>query len=78
LEHLYQQITYNPQAEADLQSIEGLTETQTIGCHSMNAAINNNQDFATLNFDDCVPFKSEILQIAEQKKDLIRTNGRQC
>jgi sucrose phosphorylase len=37
----------------------------------MNAAINNNQDFATLNFDDCVPFKSEILQIAEQKKDLI-------
>jgi hypothetical protein len=28
LEHLYQQITYNPIAEADLQSIEGLTETQ--------------------------------------------------
>jgi hypothetical protein len=28
IEHLYQQITYNPIAEADLQSIEGLTETQ--------------------------------------------------
>jgi sucrose phosphorylase len=52
-----------------------LTETQTIIAHQ-NAAINNNQDFAALNFDDCVPFKSEILQIAEQKI-LFRTNGRQ-
>ena len=68
----YQQITYNPIAEADLQSIEGLTETQKQSVVTLvNAAINDNQDFATLNFDDCAPFKSEILQIVEQKRSYL-------
>ncbi|MGZ9734389.1 alpha-amylase family glycosyl hydrolase [Flavobacterium sp. GNP002] len=68
----YQQITYNPIAETDLQSIEGLTETQKQSVVTLvNAAINDNQDFAALNFDDCAPFKSEILQIAEQKRSYL-------
>ncbi|MFV8338308.1 alpha-amylase family glycosyl hydrolase [Flavobacterium sp. LB3P21] len=68
----YQQITSNPIAEADLQSIEGLTETQKQSVVSLvNATINDNQDFATLNFDDCAPFKSEILQIVEQKRSYL-------
>jgi sucrose phosphorylase len=68
----YQQITYNPIAEADLQSIEGLTETQKQSVVTLvNATINDNQDFDTLNFDDCAAFKSEILQIVEQKRSYL-------
>ena len=68
----YQQITYNPIAEADLQSIEGLTETQKQSVVTLvNATISNNQDFDTLNFDDCAPFKSEILQIVEQNRSYL-------
>ena len=68
----YQQITYNPIAEGDLQSIEGLTETQKQSVVTLvNATINDNQDFDTLNFDDCAAFKSEILQIVEQKKSYL-------
>ena len=68
----YQQITYNPIAETDFQSIEGLTEMQKQSVVTLvNAAINDNQDFAALNFDDCAPFKSEILQIAEQKRSYL-------
>jgi sucrose phosphorylase len=68
----YQQITYNPIAEADLQSIEGLTETQKQSVVALvNAAVSNNQDFAILNFHDCTPFKLEILQIAEQKRSYL-------
>ena len=68
----YQQITYNPIAEADLQSIVGVTEAQRQSVVALvNAAISNNQDFATLNFDDCAPFKSEILQIVEQNRSYL-------
>ena len=68
----YQQITYNPIAKADLQSIEGLTETQKQSVVTLvNATINDNQDFDTLNFDDCAAFKSEILQIVEQKRSYL-------
>ncbi|RYJ52894.1 glycosidase [Flavobacterium petrolei] len=68
----YQQITYNPIGVADLQSIAGLTEAQRQSVVTLvNAAINNNQDFATLNFDDCALFKSEILQIVEQKRSYL-------
>jgi sucrose phosphorylase len=68
----YQQITYNPIAEADLQSIAGLTEAQRRSVVALvNAAIINNQDFTTLNFEYCIPFKSEILQIVEQKRSYL-------
>ena len=68
----YQQITYNPIGVADLQSIAGLTEAQRQSVVTLvNAAINNNQDFVTLNFDDCALFKSEILQIVEQKRSYL-------
>jgi sucrose phosphorylase len=68
----YQQVTYNPIAVADLQTIKGLTETQRLFVVSLvNAAINNNQDFTTLNFEDCTPLKSEILQIVGQKRSYL-------
>jgi sucrose phosphorylase len=68
----YQQITYNPIAVADLQTIEGLTEAQSKYIVTLvNTAIKDNQDFTTLNFEDCTPLKSEILQIIEQKRSYL-------
>ncbi|MDO8317072.1 MAG: glycosidase, partial [Flavobacterium sp.] len=68
----YQQITYNPIAESDLQSIAGLTEAQRKFVITLvNAAIISNQDCASLNFDDYALFKSEILQIVEQKRSYL-------
>ena len=68
----YQQITYNPIAESDLQSIAGLTEAQRKFVITLvNAAIDNDQDFATLNFEELIPLKSEILQIVEQKRSYL-------
>jgi sucrose phosphorylase len=68
----YQQITYNPITVTDLQNIKGLTEAQSLFIVALvNAAMNNNQDFTTLNFEDCTPFKSEILQIIEQKRSYL-------
>lgn len=64
----YQQITYNPITVADLQNIKGLTEDQSLFIVAViNTAIKENQDFLNINFEDCTPFKSEILQIVEQK-----------
>lgn len=68
----YQQVTYNPIAVADLQNIKGLTEAQSKFIVTLvNAAINTNQDLTTLNFEDCTPLKSEILQIIEQKRSYL-------
>lgn len=68
----YQQITYNPIALADLQTIEGLTEAQSKYIVTLvNITIKDNQDFTTLNFEDCTPLKSEILQIIEQKRSYL-------
>lgn len=68
----YQQITYNPIVVTDLQTIKGLSEAQILFIVALvNTAINNNQDFTTLNFEDCTPLKSEILQIVEQKRSYL-------
>jgi sucrose phosphorylase len=68
----YQQITYNPIKVDDLNNINGITENQKLFIvATINAAINDNQDFATLNFEDCTSFKSQILQIVEQKRSYL-------
>ncbi len=68
----YQQITYNPIAVADLKNIKGLTEEQSqFIVAAINAAINDNQDFKTIDFEDCTPLKSEILEIVEQKRSYL-------
>jgi len=68
----YQQITYNPVTAIDLQIIKGLTEVQILFIVALvNTAINNNQDFLTLDFEDCTHLKSEILQIVEQKRSYL-------
>lgn len=68
----YQQVTYNPIAVEDLQTIKGLTEQQSQFIATLvNTAINNNQDFTTIDFKDCTPLKSEILQIVEQKRSYL-------
>jgi sucrose phosphorylase len=68
----YQQITYNPIAEADLKKIKGLTEYQSLFVGTaINTAIKDNQDFRTIDFKECTPFKSDILQIVEQKRSYL-------
>ncbi|KIA87320.1 glycosidase [Flavobacterium sp. AED] len=68
----YQQITYNPIAVSDLQNVKGLTEEQSLFIVAViNTAINDNQDFTTIDFEDCTPLKSEILQIVEQKRSYL-------
>ena len=68
----YQQVTYNQIAVADLKNIKGLTEEQsTFIVNAINTALTNNQDFTTINFEDCTPFKSEILHIIEQKRSYL-------
>ena len=68
----YQQVTYNPIAVADLQNIKALTEEQSLFIVAeINTAIKDNQDFTTIDFKDCSPFKSAIIQIAEQKRSYL-------
>ena len=68
----YQQITYNPITVADLQNIKALTEEQKQFIVAIvNDAIKDNQDFTTIDFKDCTPLKSEILQIVEQKRSYL-------
>ena len=68
----YQQITYNPITVVDLQNLKGLTEEKSQFIVAViNAAINDDQDLKTVDFEDCTPLKSEILQILEQKRSYL-------
>lgn len=68
----YQQITYNPITVADLQNVKELKEEQKQFIVAIvNDAIKDNQDFSTIDFKDCNPLKSEILQIVEQKRSYL-------
>ncbi len=63
----YQQITYSKIAVSDLQNIKDITENQCqFICKKVNDAIENNQDFDLIDFEDCVSYKSEILEILEK------------
>jgi sucrose phosphorylase len=68
----YQQITYNKITAADLQSIEELTEEQSLFITAqINDAIDHGQDFRNIDFADCNSFKVVILQIVEQKRSYL-------
>jgi sucrose phosphorylase len=68
----YQQITYNKITAADLQSIEELTEEQSLFITvQINDAIDHGQDFRNIDFADCNSFKVVILQIVEQKRSYL-------
>ena len=68
----YQQITYNPITVSDLQNVKELKEEQKQFIVTIvNEAIKDNKDFTTIDFKDCTPLKSEILQIIEQKRSYL-------
>ena len=68
----YQQITYNPITVVDLQKLKGLTEEKSQFIVAViNTAIKDNQDLNSVDFEDCTPLKSEILQIVEQKRSYL-------
>ena len=68
----YQQITYNPITEADLKSIQGLTDSlkpQIV--KKINAAIEQSIDFSTIDFEESNNLKTEIVQIVENKRSYL-------
>ncbi|MFV8440962.1 glycosidase [Flavobacterium sp. LB2P44] len=68
----YQQITYNPIAVGDLQNLKGITEEKRQFIVALiNAAIKDDQDLETVDFKECTPWKSEILQIIQQKRSYL-------
>jgi len=67
----YQQITYNKITPTDLETLKLSQEQSLFICKKVNDAIEQNEDFNTLNFEDCTPLKSQILQIIEQKRSYL-------
>ncbi len=68
----YQQITYNPIAVADLNSIQGLTDSlKTQIVKKINEAIEQSLDLSSIDFEDATNLKSAILQIVEQKRSYL-------
>ena len=67
----YQQITYNKITAADLQTLQLTPEQQLFICKKINDSIEQNQDFSSLNFEDCDDLKVEILQIIEQNRSYL-------
>ncbi len=68
----YQQITYNPIIEADLKSIQGLTDSlKTKIVQKINDAIEQSIDFSTIDFEESNNLKTEIVQIVENKRSYL-------
>ncbi len=64
----YQEITHHKILNSDLETIKNLTENQCdFVCKKVNDAVDNNQNFDSIDFEDCISFRSEILQIVKQK-----------
>lgn len=68
----YQQITYNKISIEDLQTLNLLNSKQaeTI-CEKVNNAIEENQDFNTIDFESSNNLKDKILQIVESNRSYL-------
>ena len=65
----YQQITYNKIETQDLYRIKGLSQQKAFSItKKINSAIENHQELAKVDFEDCSRFKNEILQIVNQNR----------
>ena len=65
----YQQITYKKLKVSDLKNLEGLASYQgNLICERVNLAIENNQDFNEIDFEDCNHFKKEIIKTINQNR----------
>lgn len=67
----YQQITYNKISPTDLETLKITLEQSQFICKKINDAIEQKQDFGTLNFEDCNALKTEIIQIVEQHRSYL-------
>lgn len=68
----YQEITYNEISVEDLIGVEGLSPNKAeFICEKVNSAIQENQDFNTIDFEDSNPFKDEIIQIINKKRSYL-------
>lgn len=68
----YQQISYHKINEPDLKDLNELTNEQAnYVCEKVNIAIENNDDISTIDFEDCNPYKKEIIQIVNNKRSYL-------
>lgn len=68
----YQQITYNKINVSDLKSIKELSTNQaSLICEKVNNAIDRNEDFNNINFEDSNKFKEAVLSIIEQNRSYL-------
>ncbi|WNH14327.1 glycosidase [Thalassobellus suaedae] len=68
----YQQITYNKITDSDLKSIKELSTNQaSLICEKVNNAIDRNEDFNNINFEDSNKFKEAVLSIIEQNRSYL-------
>ncbi|GAA4816208.1 glycosidase [Litoribaculum gwangyangense] len=68
----YQQITYHKINVKDLEKVEGLTfDKAGLICKKINAAIEKGEDFDTINFEDSVHYKQEVLRIVKRNRSYL-------
>ena len=68
----YQEISYNKIYRRDLEGLKGLSEDQKQRiCQIINDAIENNEDFQSVDFKNCDAFKDEIIQIVNKKRSYL-------
>ncbi|KAA1246632.1 glycosidase [Aquimarina sp. RZ0] len=68
----YQQITYTKISIDDLIKVNGLTSNQAKWiCNNINSAIEEGKDITTIDFEDCIHCKDEILQRVSQNRSYL-------
>lgn len=67
----YQQITYEKITVSDLETLKLTSEQSEFICKKVNDAIEKNQDFSGIDFENQTNLKVEILQIVEKNRSYL-------
>ncbi|MFL1012629.1 alpha-amylase family protein [Flavisericum labens] len=68
----YQEIKYNKISADDLNKVEGLTlDNAALICDKINAAISENQDLATVDFENLGKYKNEVIHIVHKNRSYL-------
>ena len=65
----YQQINFQKIKVKQLEPLKALSlQNAEMVCEKINIAIENEEDFSTINFEEATPFKADILQIINENR----------
>jgi len=67
----YQQITYAKITTSDLETLKLTPEQHEFICKKVNDAIEKNEDFSSIDFENYTNLKAEIIQIVEQHRSYL-------